>query len=535
MRYIILLTLFIQLVFSVEVSLDKPIVAPPKEIDIKKEHYFGEELFQGHFKGNKQFQHNDAYIINVNDLLSVKMWGSYSYEDNNITVDQQGNIFIPEVGAIHVLGTPLGKLQSTIATHVHRVFNNNVQVYADVKAYQHISVFVSGAVNRVGLYTGLSTDSILQFIDKAGGVKHAVGSYRHVDVLRNNGVIEQLDLYDFLVSGDLNRFQFKNGDVILVKPIENFISVKGEVSRPYIFELLSSRTTVKEVMKYVLPKSTTNSFIVTKWRNNQQTQQEFTIEKANTVFVEKGDQLRFFSNYYTNSVTIEMEGEHTGIRHINITKGTTLYDVLSQAKFTPLSDIKSIHLYRKSIATIQKNLIAIKLQDLESKVLTNESSSTEEAQIRNQESAMVLEFIKRAKAIKQKGQIVLQEGDNLNNIMLEEGDRIVIPKRSNVVVVQGEVSLPNALNYRDGMSVDEYVALSGGYTDQANTDKILLIKGNGRVLQYDSGLFSRGELVNAGDSILVLKKVETKNMLLLKDITQILYQIAVGAAVALKF
>jgi hypothetical protein len=77
----------------------------------------------------------------------------------------------------------------------------------------------------------------------------------------------------------------------------------------------------------------------------------------------------------------------------------------------------------------------------------------------------------------------------------------------------------------------------GGYGERANMDKILLIKANGRVVQHSSGEFfsdSSALNVNAGDSILVLGKTDSKNILITSSITQILYQVAVGAAVVLR-
>jgi len=68
---------------------------------------------------------------------------------------------------------------------------------------------------------------------------------------------------------------------------------------------------------------------------------------------------------------------------------------------------------------MQQKLINIKLKSLESKVLSRDSSSKEEAEIYQAESARVLEFIKRAKAVKQKGQVILRLKNNLKKIVLE--------------------------------------------------------------------------------------------------------------------
>ncbi len=498
--------------------------------------YFGEEIFKGNFKENQQFRYNPNYILNIGDVISVKMWGAYEFS-SELSIDKQGNIFIPKVGEVHLLGLPNSKLKSKIQSAVKRVFNDNVYVYADLKQYQPISVFVSGAVKKIGLYKGLSTDSILQFIDKAGGIIRGQGSYRNIDILRNKQVIKSIDLYSFLLNGQIDMFQFRNGDVILVNPVRNFIEVSGDVNRPYIFELLSDSTSVQEIMHFIMPKPTANRFMVTKWEKNQEITNEYPLNQANSVFVTKGTKLKFFSDYYVNNLEVKIEGEHKGPKKIMVKKGTSLYDILSNVKFTPLSDIKNIRLYRKSVAKTQKQLIETMLKDLEAKVFTTESSTPEEANIRTKEAEMVMKFIERVRKVQPLGQVIISSEDNLGKIYLEEGDRIVIPKYSNIVVVQGEVNIPNALTYKEGYTIDNYIADCGGYSKRADIDNILLIKANGKVIKHSSEDFfssSSSLKVDAGDSILVLGKTDSKNILITSSVTKILYQVAVGAAVVLR-
>jgi len=169
--------------------------------------YFGESLFKGKFKESRQFRYNAKYVVAVEDRVSVKMWGAHNYLDDNLTVDKQGNIFIPEVGSVYLLGVTADRVQDIIEQSVKKVFNSNVHIYANIKQYQDISILVSGAVVNAGLYSGLSTDSIVQFMDKAGGVINGEGSYRNIDILRDNSVVKTIDLYDFLTKGVMANFQ----------------------------------------------------------------------------------------------------------------------------------------------------------------------------------------------------------------------------------------------------------------------------------------------------------------------------------------
>lgn len=532
----ILLPLLSTYLLSVDIAIEEKYSDKSQLTSKKSIAFFGEEIFQGNFKENQQFRYNPNYIINVGDIISLKMWGAYEFSAE-LPVDKQGNIFIPKVGAVYILGLSNSKLKSQIQSSVKRVFNSNVFVYADLKQYQPISIFVSGAVKKVGLYSGLSTDSLLQFIDKAGGITHGQGSYRKITILRDKVAIKHIDLYQFLLDGRIDTFQFRNGDVILINPVEKIVEVTGDVNRPYIFELLNKKSTVKDIMRFILPKPTANRFTLTQWKNNQEFSKDYPLSQAKLHVVNNGMKINFFSDYYVNNIEVKIEGEYKGSRKLMVKKGTTLFNLLSNIDFTPLSAIKNIKLYRKSIANQQKQLLETMLKDLEARAFTSSSATVEEAGIRSKESEMILQFVQRARKVHPLGQMIIDNQDNLDEIYLEEGDRVLIPKRSRVVVVQGEVNIPNALSYRKNYTLADYIRACGGYSERANMDKILLIKGNGNVIQYSSGDFfseTSSLRVEAGDSILVLGKTDSKNILITSSITQILYQIAVGAAVVLK-
>ena len=536
-KLVVIILMLSSFLFGVDITVEQNSTEESK-LSMHNKAYFGEQIFQGNFQNTQQFRYNPEYLINIGDVVSIKIWGAYEFMAD-LTVDQQGNIFIPKVGEVNLLGLKNSMLKDRMEKHMKRVFNSNVYIYVDLKQYQPIAVFVSGAVKKVGLYNGLSSDSILQFIDKSGGIIRGQGSYRHISILRNKQIVQEIDLYQFLLDGQVDMFQFKNGDVILVRSVENFIEVEGEVNRPYIFELLGTEATIQDVMGFIMPKPTANSFLLTSWSNKQERTQEYPLAQASSTYVSNGAKIKFFSNYYVNSVEVKVEGEHMGSQNISVEKGTTLYDVLSKLKFTPLSDIKNIKIYRKSVANIQKQLVETMLKDLEARAFTSDSATIEEANIRNKESEMVLKFIERVRKSKQLGQIVISNKDNLEKIYLENEDKIVIPKRSNIVIVQGEVNIPNALVYREHYMIDDYIRVCGGYGDRANREKVLLIKANGGVVQYSSegSPFNRKHSsvkVESGDSILVLGKVDSKNILITSSITKILYQVAVGAAVVLR-
>lgn len=527
-KYIVLFVWFSALGFGLELESSTIQEESKLENVHKGKVYFGEALFKGHFTNKSQFRENPNYILKIGDIIHINIWGAREFQ-GDIPIDGKGNIFIPQIGIVPLNGVKNSELQPTLETHLQKTFNENVFIYANVRDYQALSVYVSGSVQKVGLYDGVSSDSVLQFIDKAGGIISGVGSYRHIHILRDNRVIKKMDLYAFLLDGYRDNFRFKDGDTILVKPVKSYVEVEGDVSRPYIFELKEKRDTVSHLIKYALPTPGVNRFIHIKRRGMKEVSSDHSIGEAQSVIVRNGEKVVFSSNSHLQSFSVTIEGEHGGVKHISVPKGTSLYSVLKQVDYTPLSSIQSIQLFRKSVAQKQKELLETNLKELESRTLVSDSATAEEAAIRSKEAERVLEFIKRAQDIEFKGQIILSAQEDLRNILPEDGDRIYIPRKNNLVTIQGEVNIPNTLTYKYGEGLDYYLDACGGYTDRANTSDVLLVKSNGKVEKY--GISTD---VEPGDSILVLGKTDTKNLLLAKDLTQIIYQVAVGAAVVLK-
>jgi len=496
---------------------------------------FGYNLFNGSFSSNRQHRYNPEYLISIGDTIDLKMWGAFDFE-TKATVDSQGNIFIPKVGTVNILGIQNDKLSEVLESAIKKVYKKNVYVYASLNSYQPVSIFVTGAVNKPGLYEGLSSDSVIQFIDKAKGINPQSGSYRNIRVLRQNKEIYNVDL-TFLLSGSLELFQFHTGDVIVVDSIEHYIEIRGDVKRPYRFEMKSDSITLREVLNAVLPNPTLTNFTVTKYnQDNEQSIAIYSIKDNLDMKIYSGESINFIPDHNSQDIEIQITGEHANIHNLVVKKGTTLKEVFDKIQLTNMSDPSSFQLYRRSVAKQQKKLLDAQLNDLEAKTLTTGSITTQEAIVRKQEAALVLNFIKRARKVQPKGQVIINEDSNLSDIYLEDGDNIYIPKKNNMVVVQGEVMLPGAQTYVKDMSFEDYIDSCGGYTFRANKEKVLIISLNGKVVTYDDdSMFKEEYTIKPGDSILVLGKVDTKYLQVVKDITQIVYQIAVGAAVVLRY
>ena len=131
------------------------------------------------------------------------------------------------------------------------------------------------------------------------------------------------------------------------------------------------------------------------------------------------------------------------------------------------------------------------------------------------------------------------KGD-INDIILEDGDSIVIPKIKQSVTVIGEVFVSNSHIYERNLAIEDYIGLSGGITSFADDTSIYLIKSDGSIVspsQINSGFFrSNRRLLEPGDTIVVPLQVQPFNTIkATTEITQIIYQMALAAAAVNSF
>lgn len=489
---------------------------------------YGANLFAGGYESERTDGLNDNYLIAAGDKINLWLWGAVNYS-NVITVDNQGNIFIPEIGPINVLNTKASQLNALVSKRIKQVYTNNVDVYVNLLTVTPVSVYLTGPVIRPGQYAGMASDSILYFLKRAGGIDPERGSYRSIQVLRNQHVIADIDLYEFIQQGQLNRISFKDGDVILVQPQQAAITVAGGARNPFRFELDSEQTLGHELSAYAKPLAKVSHVGVVGNRIDGPFSRYMSYQEFQSFELRDGDKVVFNDDLYAQVIDIQVMGSYLGPSYFAVTKRTRLHDLLSHIPIDPeLADYQSIYVLRPSVASKQKEMIEESLNRLERSVFTAPASSDGEAAIRAREAEMVLRFTERARNIEPLGKVIVSDNGQVANILLEQGDKIVIPNKSDLILIGGEVLMPQAVVYNPNATLDDYIAWAGGFTERAEDQRIAVVRANGLVE------FDPKKPPQKGDQVLVLPKADTKTLQAVKDITQIVYQIAVAANVAIK-
>jgi len=497
---------------------------PPDPATALKPLMFGSQIFTGRFASEPFAGFNPDYQIANGDRVSVRMWGAFVFEATQV-VDVQGNIFIPNVGPVSVRGVRNADLNKVIEAQIKRIFRSNVGVYATLEAAQPVKVYVTGFVRAPGLYGGLSSDSVLYYLDRAGGIDPDRGSYLEVDVLRGGVSRAKVNLYEFLLNGRIATLQLQDGDTVVALPRKHTVQIGGEVLNPYVFEFGRPRVSGAELLAVARPRPGATHLSVVRNIGPERRSDYFTLADAAGVQIQDGDQVTVMSDKYPGTILVRVDGANLGERTLVLPYGAQLRDVIAKLRPAPQARVEALQLFRLSVAVRQKELIESSLRSLETYALTARSATSEEAALRGREAQQILEFIDRARQVQPRGQVILAQGTDAGDTLLEDGDVIRIPERSNLVLVSGEVLFPNALVYDTAAGTEEYVARSGGYTQGADKAKVIVLRQDGSVADA-----SKGGL-RPGDEIMVLPKIETKSVEITRGITQIVYQIAVAAKV----
>ncbi|WP_454738214.1 SLBB domain-containing protein [Cupriavidus necator] len=488
---------------------------------------FGAQLFTGAFSRDSASIFNPSHVISVGDRIQLRIWNGYNV-DTVLTVDAGGNIVLPEIGPFRVQGITNGNLQPTISNALRRVFASKVSIYASLLAAQPVRVYVTGAVRRPGMYDGTSSDSVLRYLDQAGGIDPDRGSFLDVAIKRGNQTLEIVNLYDFLLKGDLTSRQMNNGDVIFVQSRKKTVKVSGLAENAKRFEFLGEQARLDQIVRLAKPLPEATNVRVVRNTGTVRNVEYFPISQGNEIDLSNGDEIEFTADKRPGTITVRVEGEHTGPQEYVLPYGSRMGQLLSQVHFTQQSDAESIQLFRQSVKARQKTLLSTTLKSLESSVLTARSGTAEEAQLRKEEAALVLQWVERAKKIEPTGQTLIAKSTTRNDLLLENGDILRVPVKDGLVLVSGEVLFPNAVAYDKSLDLDDFIQQAGGFSQNADTSRV--------VIAHRDGSFSDGkkdDAVKPGDEIMVLPKVDFKTRQFAKDVFQILYQIAISARVVL--
>lgn len=381
---------------------------------------------------------------------------------------------------------------------------------------------IKGAVYRPGIYQyGGNLNTVKQLIEKADGVMadaflgRAVLQRQREDLTRE---IIQVDLKAIL-GGTKPDISLQRNDVLYIPSIHDLqdlgnIEVFGEVARPgkYIYAdnmtledliiqaggLLESASTVKvDVSRRIKDNKSTESASTIGQMFSFALKDGFIIDGEAGFVLEPYDQVYVRrSPGYQEQVNVSVEGEilYEGTYALT-NKSERLSDlVLKAGKVTPYAYVRGAKLMRKANEEeIERMRDVVEMMQREMGGASMDS--------------LKLEDIKTEYSVGIDLEAAINNPGGDADIVLREGDKLIIPEMVNTVKINGAVMMPNTVAYNKKMSVKDYISQAGGYSNGARKTKAFIIYMNGQVAEVKR---SNKSVVEPGCEIIVPVKDKTK-------------------------
>ena len=432
------------------------------------------------------------YTVGPGDEMNIRAWGSIEV-DYRAKVDRNGQVSLPKIGSFTVAGIKASALENHLRAQIGRLYTNfNLNV--SLGQLRGVKVFVVGPARLPGVYTVSSQSTILTAVVAAGGPA-AHGSMRKVLLRREDKVISELDMYDFLVHGDKSKdVQLATGDVVVFQPVGPRVALNGALDTPAIYELKAPQEPAQDVLGYagglpVLsnPNEAQLERIGPVTDNGARVVENFKLDAEGLKKpMRDGDLLTLLaiSPQFTNAVTLKGHVAQP-LRH-PFKPGMRIRDLIpdQDALISPdfyrrknllvqLIDADAPEATRNESRTLRdkkdhwvaRNAAKIPAQLFEE---VNWDYAVVERLNKETLSTMVLPF--------NLGKAVLQN-DPDHNLELQPGDvvtvygqqdiRAPISRQSRLVSLEGEIGVPGMYQLKPGETLQQLIIRAGGFTRDA--------------------------------------------------------------------
>lgn len=221
----------------------------------KRSRIFGSELFSNTnltFEPDLRMPTPKNYIIGPDDELILNVYG-VNISQQTLKVSPEGTVNVKYAGIVNVNGLSVDAATALLKTRLTKYYpslaSGQTKLQLAVGNIRSIRIILIGAVNRPGTYTLPSLASLFNALYVSGGPAEN-GSFRNIELIRNNKVIKVADLYDFLLKGDQSgNVRLEDNDVIRVPYADLLITLDGQLNRSGIFELHKNES-LKDAIEY---------------------------------------------------------------------------------------------------------------------------------------------------------------------------------------------------------------------------------------------------------------------------------------------
>ena len=453
---------------------------------------------------------DSTYPLDFGDSLDIQLVGQKDLI-NTYTIARDGSINIPEIGKLVIAGLSLDNASNLIISKVQSAYIGT-EVFVSLSGIRDVNILVSGDAKNPGIYTLNGNSNILHALIVSGGINE-FGSYREINLIRDDIVIETLDVYDLLIDGKYNlKKRLRSGDVIYVKPTKNIVSINGAVKRPAKYELKDDQN-LSSLISYANGISNTadlkNIFLERVLDGSLKSIPIVNISQFNSISVNDGDLIYIRDIPYR---TAKIEGAVYKPGSYVMASGETIQDLVEKAGGYTDNAYPFGAVFENKNA-METNKVAKDL--LYEEFLDNIIAMSQQNVGSNFDFAPIVQLTTEIKNSKPNGRVVVDLlSESEESIFVREGDRLIIPETTNHVYIYGEVSSEGAVLFNNAnRSVEYYVEKSGGYKKFADNQSIYILHPNGETERYlrNRNVFASepsSSLVYAGSIIFVPRAID---------------------------
>jgi polysaccharide biosynthesis/export protein len=450
----------------------------------------------------------DEFALRYSDLLDPRI----------LRVGPAGDLILPDVGPVQVAGLTLADLETRVRERMRPYVRGKGFTFSLYRP-RRFRLYVTGEVERPGAVTLQAPVRASEAVEAAGGIAQN-GAHRGIQVRRGSESIP-VDLVLASRAGDLaaDPLVFES-DVLYVPPAGRHVEVWGAVAHPgrYDFVPGDRLTALVALAGGALPEAALDDATLERFGPDGRPEREpapleaalASTGGAQDMALREGDRLFVPARArWMAGDAITVMGEVARPGPYPIRAGTDrLRAILAEAGgFTPDADSLATRIERPQPAPTDTAFQSLAARNPDYLSPSDKDYVIARARERQAVSANVGAWLAR--------------GDPRGDVILHDGDRIVVPRRVALVSVQGEVRAPGFVPYVAGRDAGDYVKDAGGYTSRAR-------KGHARVTRDTGGQVSVSEAgaLRPGDAIWVPAKPERSTWGTVKDVLTTAAQIA---------
>ena len=408
----------------------------------KESDVYGYNIFKGNgfltFQANSNISTPSDYILGTGDNIYVDIYGeSESYFNGQIS--PEGEVIFENIGPINLNGLDIKMAKRRLKSKFSKVYsglvNNRTFINVSIGVPRTIKVNIVGEVNLPGTYSFSALNTVYNAIYVAGGINENA-TLRDIKVFRNNKLINTVDIYNYLNSGDgSSNVRLENDDLILVGPYSNRIRIDGEIKSPGRFEFTENES-LKDLLNYAggfSEKAFKKSIKLTRVIDNQLMVMDVNEDQYESFEPKSGDVFKVdrILETYKNRVILKGAVQRPGI--FSLDDKMTVSQLIEKANgLKPDALIANAYIKRTnsdfSTINISFNLDKLIKGEIEDIILNKEDVLT-----------------------------IVSKNDLINDQFIK---------------ISGEVSKPGIFPYSNDISLSDIIILSGGFNDKSFANRI---------------------------------------------------------------